>query len=75
MIDAHRRSIVTPQTKASPETPHAATGDAPLLFPLGLGPESTVGVAFGFWTRIGLSLKEALPHALVNAGSLASAEA
>ena len=61
--------------KASPETPHTATGDAPLLFPLGLGPEDRVGVAFEFWIRIGSSLKEALPQALVNAGSLASAEA
>ena len=75
MIDAHRRSIVTPQMKASPETPHAATGDAPFLFPLGMGPESTVGVAFvGFWTRMGSTLKEAFTHAVVNAGSFVSVQ-
>jgi hypothetical protein len=74
-IDAHRRSIVTPQTKARPETPHAATGDAPFLFPPGVGPDRTVGVGFArFWTRMGSTLKEALPHAVVNAGSLASAQ-
>ena len=74
-IGAHRRSTDTPQTKASPEIPHAAIGDAPFLFPLGLGPDNTVGVGCaGFWTRIGSNLKEALPHALVNAGSLGSAQ-
>ncbi len=73
--DAHRRSIDTPQTIASPESPHAAIGDAPFLFPLGLGPDHTVGVGFaGFWTRIGSTLKEALPQALVNAGNLALAQ-
>lgn len=73
-IDAHRRSIDTPQMKTSPETPHAATGDALFLFPLGLGPDNRVVVGFaGFWTRIGSTLKEALPHALVNARSLALA--
>jgi len=63
------RSIDTPQTKASPETPHAAIGDAPFLFPLGgVGPDHTVGVGCAaLWTRIESTLKEALPHALVNA--------
>lgn len=74
-IDAHRRSIVTPQTKASPEIPHAAIGGAPFLFPPDVGPARTVGVGFArFWTRMGSTLKEALSHALVNARSFASAQ-
>jgi len=74
-LDAHRRSIVTPQTKPIPEIPTTCTGDAPFVFPLDPGSDGTVAVGFaGFWTRIGSSLKEALPHALVNAGSLVLAK-
>lgn len=68
MADTHRRNIITPQTKASPETPIAATRDPPFLFSPGF-------VGFGdFWTRMGSSLKEAFPHAWVNAGSFMSAK-